>query len=608
MQLTESNKVHLDHFIQRLSIRYFDVEEDSSPYNVANRMNDPYIRYNDIKGEWFERLKKPDFQRETNAWTPIQCRDFIESVVLGRIIPSIILWKSEENGITYILDGAHRLSVIRAWMTDDYGDKAAEYYDRRDKNHINKIAESTRNLINLSIGSFESFKSAYERLKNLINQGEAPKKEMDSSEFRQANFYSEVIGSNSSLFAQYETGNYDSAEQSFLRINRQGQALDPWEATLIEYRKGSYSRSIMHIANGGETGHYWPKQNLEEEDLDRLINFSKFAHDTYTKLFIPPFALPIKELTVPIFVAPAYFQKHVYLLELIPLLVWNQIAINAEEQIEILRKDFQSSAKVVISNAQEILEKLNSRLEHITSTKNNPVSLSLVPLFYWYNHRGQHLRSVLYGFLYWLFNGSDHDIFNRKIIFSGNREKVEYVMFKYKQEIAALAAKSGAGLKAVRTVSAFLDELLAYFHDNRNIELTSGKLEKAVLGMTGSKKQSKSVTRGGRTFTHRDKSQSNINELFTGSIKCHICGGIVNLKYGGIQYDHVEEFQKIKVTDPENMKPTHPFCNNNRVKIENYISDSKILILPKTIKLPNRPSEMATGQLTFWGPESDIPK
>lgn len=570
-------------------------------------MNDPFIRFNDIKSEWFERLKKPDFQRETNAWSPIQCRDFIESVFLGRIIPSIILWKSEENGVTYILDGAHRLSILRAWMTDDYGDKADGYYERRDKSHINKVAEETRTLINSRIGSFHEFRISYDKLQKLIKEGEAPKKKMQEREFLQANFYSDVIGSNSSLYAQYETGNYESAEQSFLRINRQGQALDPWEATLIEYRKGSYSRSIMHIANGGGSGHYWPNQNLNEEDQEKVATFSKFSKDIHTKLFVPPFAIPIQELTVPIFVAPAYFQKHVYLLELIPLIVWNQIAINAEDQIEILKRDFQTDPSNVISNANDILTKLNYRLEHISSTKNNPQSLSLVPLFYWYNHRGQHLRSVLYGFTYWLFNGSETDVFNRKIIFSANREKVEYVLFYYKQEIAALAGKSGAGLKAAKPMSDFFEDLINLLHNEQNLKIEENELEPKILELTSSKKYNKSIKRSGRSFTKRDKSQSNINELFTSSVRCHICGGIVNLKYGGIQYDHVEEFRKVRKTDPENMRPTHPFCNNNREKIEKYRNKSLEIELPKKVAYSNKPISTPIGQLSFWGPESEFP-
>ena len=128
MQLKESNKVHLDHHIQRLSIRYLQNNDGDEVPTSVNRISDPYIRYSDIKGEWFEKLKKPDFQRETNAWSPYQCKEFIESVFLGQIIPSSNLWKSYENGMTYILDGVQRLMGITACMMDEWGDKAEKYY------------------------------------------------------------------------------------------------------------------------------------------------------------------------------------------------------------------------------------------------------------------------------------------------------------------------------------------------------------------------------------------------------------------------------------------------------------------------------------------------
>jgi hypothetical protein len=611
MQLTESNKVHLDHLIERLSIRYYQEQIDNQDDigNPVNRINDQYIRFNDIRGEWFERLKKPDFQRETNAWSPKQCKDFIESVFLGQIIPSIILWKSQENGVTYILDGAHRLSVIRAWMTDDWGDDSDGYYERRDLRQIHEIAKATRLLVNTEIGSFNDFKDAHNELQRLIKEGEAPKKKMDPKKFLQASFYADVIGSNSSLYAQYETGNYESAEQSFLRINRQGQALDPWESTLIEFRKGSYSRSIMHIANCGETGHYWPKQSLSDSDLSAVETFSEYSKNIYTKLFVPPFLLPIKDLTVPILVAPAYFQKHLYLLEIIPLLVLNDIAADANDQIKYLQRDVNSDSSVVVKNANEILSTMNSRLEHLVSNKNNPLSLSLVPLMYWYNHRGQFLRSILYGFLHWLFNGSTKEIHTRKIIFSGNREKIEYLLFFYKQEIAAMAAKSGAGLKAVKVVSNFFEGLVSFLTSNSNIDIDDEKVMIMMQSLTKQKKATKSIKRSGRTYTKRDKSQSNINELFDSSIRCHICNGIVNLKYGGIQYDHVKEFKISQETDPENMKPTHPFCNNNRKKIEQYRSSEIELNLPKAHRFKKTDSVSNAMQLTieFWSPEEDFP-
>lgn len=613
MQLKESYKVHLDHLIQRLSIRYLlpvdnFLETNTPTSNAPTRINDTYIRYSDIKSDWFEKLKKPDFQRETNAWTPYQCKEFIESVFLGQIIPSIILWKSPETSMTYILDGAHRLSVIRAWMTNDWGDKAGIYYERRDIDQIKVIATDVRNLINASVGSFDDFRNSYNELQRLIKESKAPKKEMSDKAFKQASFYSEVIGSNSSLYAQWETGDYNSAEQSFLRINRQGQPLDPWEATLIEYRKGSYSRTIMHIANGGENGHFWPNENLNDNQKETVSKFAGISKLIYEKLFVPSFNLPIRELTVPILVAPAYFQKHVYLLELIPLLVWNAIDPEYEDQIKLLKEDYQSSTEEVINNANAIFQTLNSKLAHLASNSNDSLSLSLVPLIYWYNHRGQFVRSLLYGFIYWIFSGTEKEIKNRKIIFSAYRDKVEYILFEYKQEIAALAALSGAGLKATRSIALFFDQLLLFLSENKNLNLNDIILDEKVLQLTLQKRKDKSSAKPGRNFTKRDQSQSNIIELFESSIRCHICGGIVNLKFGGIQYDHVKEYKMVKETDPQNMRPTHPFCNNNRPKIEEYKAGNNLIDFPKHIPTTSTIFKQNSNQLSFWGSEEEFPK
>ena len=67
-------------------------------------------------------LRKPDFQRETNHWTPDQVVTFNASFLDNEVIPSLIFWKSPTY--IFVIDGGHRLSALRAWMEDDYGDGA----------------------------------------------------------------------------------------------------------------------------------------------------------------------------------------------------------------------------------------------------------------------------------------------------------------------------------------------------------------------------------------------------------------------------------------------------------------------------------------------------
>jgi Protein of unknown function DUF262 len=78
------------------------------------------IKLTDLEpGLVYAWLRKPDFQRETTNWSPEQVADLIETFVKGSIIPSIILWQSGQR--VFVIDGAHRLSALIAWVRDDYG-------------------------------------------------------------------------------------------------------------------------------------------------------------------------------------------------------------------------------------------------------------------------------------------------------------------------------------------------------------------------------------------------------------------------------------------------------------------------------------------------------
>ena len=92
------------------------------------------------------------------------------------------------------------------------------------------------------------------------------------------------------------------------------------------------------------------------------------------------------------------------------------------------------------------------RLEHLVSPTHNSTSLSIVPIFYWYNQKGQYIRGLLYGFFYWLLAGSEKDTTERKLVFSANRDRFEYLLFDQKSQIAFLQDRSGAGLKVTLNV------------------------------------------------------------------------------------------------------------------------------------------------------------
>ena len=69
----------------------------------------------------FGLLRKPDFQRVTANWSSEKVSDFIRSFLNEEFVPSLIMWESKLNGKLFVIDGAHRLSALMAWVNDDYG-------------------------------------------------------------------------------------------------------------------------------------------------------------------------------------------------------------------------------------------------------------------------------------------------------------------------------------------------------------------------------------------------------------------------------------------------------------------------------------------------------
>ena len=99
------------------------------------------------------QLRKPEFQRETNHWRLDQVVTLLTSFLDGDVIPSIILWRSAN--FIFVIDGAHRLSALCAWIDDDYGDgvESKNFYSDEISKEQKRIASRVRRVINDKIGT-----------------------------------------------------------------------------------------------------------------------------------------------------------------------------------------------------------------------------------------------------------------------------------------------------------------------------------------------------------------------------------------------------------------------------------------------------------------------
>src|SRR5579863_360729 len=113
-----THKVNLDALIKREDF------ETGGADGVGGK--EPIFKVEELSNDrmYFRLLRKPDFQRPTNNWTPEMIVDLVKSWLDGDLVPALILWHSKQSGKVFVVDGAHRLSALIGWVNDDYGDGA----------------------------------------------------------------------------------------------------------------------------------------------------------------------------------------------------------------------------------------------------------------------------------------------------------------------------------------------------------------------------------------------------------------------------------------------------------------------------------------------------
>lgn len=268
-----AKKVTLDAMIPRED---FAVQEGEGEF-ALNLFQDFPITHLYPDSPILKLLRKPDFQRETNHWTPEQMATFVASFLDNEVIPSLILWKSPSY--IFVIDGGHRLSALRAWMEDDYGDGAlsAAFYKTEISEDQKRTAKRARKLIEQKIGRYSTLKS------NVDTKNDSPVVKRAKVLFTRA------------LALQWVQGSPLVAESSFFKINSQGTPLDATETSLIQNRRKPIAISARAILRAGSGHKYW---SAFSETVGKEI--VELAQELHKLLFEPEAELPLKTLDVPL--------------------------------------------------------------------------------------------------------------------------------------------------------------------------------------------------------------------------------------------------------------------------------------------------------------------
>lgn len=515
----KTNLVNLDAMILREDFAL--VDGDASLFEKVQTIS---LRDFTSGGLMGPSLRKPDFQRETNHWTPDQVASLLECYVNGDLIPSVILWQSPTN--IFVIDGGHRLSALRAWILDDYGDgpTSQSFFGYGISDEQIRNAKRTRNLIDQKIGKWTHFVAKADAPSTPL----ADKKRVTAAITR-------------GLQIQWVNGDAAKAEASFFKINTKGTPLDPVEELLLKNRHKPIAIASRAIIRAGKGHKYWSA--FPDETAAKIEEVAGEAHKL---LFDPELKSPIKTLDLPLGGSKGVRAAVQALIEI--SLIANRNQQGQPKKIADMDDDFTGTLTV------GALNKTLNLVRRITG--NSPGSLGLHPAVYFYGPTGRHSSAMFMGTI---------ALFGRKLahndpVFFQNltsiRQKLEGLLISKKDLIATLLQKH-LSQKRVEIYAYLIDELINKLKSSS--EISDEEIVK-ICGLEGK------IVVGGPESTSIDFSDDTKSKVFLdnalkNALTCPICKGFLDAAKSAT-YDHVHDKQFGGTGHASNCQMVHPFCNS----------------------------------------------
>ncbi|MDB5616040.1 DUF262 domain-containing protein [Tardiphaga sp.] len=485
------------------------------------------------KGEMFlSTLRKPDFQRETAAWSPNTIRDFVEAFVEGELIPAVICWQSPSR-LSFVIDGAHRLSAIIAWLTDDYGDgdNSVKFYDNNIPAEQRRLADKTKQLINETIGKYADFRAA------ASNPGSNPALELKARALAHAQIpLLWVKGSDSK-----------KAEKAFLTINQKATVIDPTELKILNDRfkpNAIVARSIVRNATGFR---YWA--TFSEQTITKIEVTSK---EIYRLLYKPELNQPIRSIDLPV-------AGHGYGSQTLPLIF---DFVNISNGIAVTDVSRSKGPKLKLAEHTPPVEEDTLRVLGATVkiarmfTGDHPSSLGLHPAVYFYSSNGRHQPTAVLAMAQFVKDLLDQ---NKLLDFCAARSRMESFLVSHKMYINQLTSKYGSMTKGFRHIRDYFWFIFEHAHAGKN----ESKIEAALADHERFQilvKEKPILTKKAKAFSADAKQLKLINDTLASSLTCAYCDAKIDSK--SMHLDHAKEKADGGLGVTENAEWAHPYCDS----------------------------------------------
>ena len=505
--------VNLDALIPREDFEIVEAQDHAQAMQT--------IQIRDLeKGSFFYSvIRKPDFQRETNEWGMGKIVDFAHSFLDGDLIPAIILWRGGAN--IFVIDGAHRLSALIAWVQDDYGDGLISklFYSGSLPDDQLRAAERTRTIVKKALGSYQDHKDAIQHPDKFPTETVVRARRLASL----------------ALQLQWVTGDARKAEASFFKINQQAAPIDKTELRLLQSRNKPNALAARAIIRAG-TGHkYWSRFSPEVKSI-----IEQQAKEINELLFTPGLKTPIKTLDLPV-------AGKGYSSQTLPL-VFELVNITNNMPSDDIPADVDGTATIAhLKNCRQILNRISGT---------HPSSLGLHPVVYFYSNTGRYQPTAFFGVVEFVKQLEKSNSFKSFITV---RKTFEEFLLKYKMLPNQVTLKHGSGLKGYQPMA----ELFTFILENCLAGKTHDETITALLSharfnyLQPQEIGSEDVV--GAAFNVGAKSAAFLRDATKDPIRCGICGGLIH--FNSISIDHIKRREDGGLGTVENAQLTHPYCN-----------------------------------------------
>ena len=530
-----AQRVNLDAMIKREDL---DIT-DNDPANVKIG-SDLKLAELESTSTTFHILRKPDFQRETSNWSPEKIAELVENFLDGDLIPSVIIWRSNKSGKLFVIDGAHRLSALIAWINDDYGDQGISrdlFGDQIDDAQHKRIAKKTRELLE-KVGSYQRLKSY------VISPTSAP----DQIALLRARNMGSI-----SITLQEVRGDVAKAERSFLKINQSATLIDPTELTMIQARRKPNAIAARALIHAGEGHQYW---GAFEDTVQRTVK--DLASETSDSLFRPILEYPIRTVQLPaaglaltpdsldlVFNLVNYVNKSVDVSTKAKPGAWRFPTADGLAQCD-LEDDANGSLTI------EFIKKVRDATRSVFGPGKG--SLALHPGVYCYGATGRFLPTAFFAaieFVQYLHLHRKFDGFTEK------RAKFENFLIGHRHYVNQVAGVYGAQLRGAPATKRMYDIVLTNI-ELGDVEITAKIQSEPILSFI--RDITKEDRQYGRNFSKDTKNTIYLRAALTNELTCGICHARIRAKT--ITMDHKDRKVDGGTGSPDNGQIAHPYCNH----------------------------------------------